>query len=745
MTDLSASHRHMLEPAARVGLLMRNCVNLVVASVTLADSGSSAEPRGVWVLGALACWSLYRVLTRSRRALPFAVDYLLALVVCVAIPLMLHDPQFYSSNTAPQAIAGTAVVSFAVSVSPLVSLPMTLGIAVAYAWGSAQILGWDRLGPVIALYYFALQWMTAALVRFILLRIATTVDRARNARAAAELNQQVGEAVRNYEREQLALLHDTAASTLLIVGQNGRLPADRLATQARRDLELLAESPWEASPPLVELVEALRRSAAHVRTPGRFEGRERLWLGGEDAKAIIAAFRETINNVDRHAGASELVVTVTSRSVVITDDGTGFDPQLPRTGRGVTDSILNRMHRAGGIALVTSAPGEGTRIELCWAQRPSESSIVPRADPDRFIERARARYGYALIAYALANLAVSVPHAAVNVEHGVLNAMLGVVAFASTLAAVPAIRRGYTRAARAAAAVLLAVTVLQPLLLDPDELGGYAHWSQGAVGWCLLPMLLGLSTRTGAMILIAYWAVGGGVEFISNPTDATLVNIGLGSASILGVQLFALVFNGLMRDAAAAAEVEVNAYKRLALRDSLERALRAEYQGRYAQLVDNVVPLLQALSDGALVDERLQARARAESRRMRALFDQAATFDHPFMQAVRPLVDGAETRQVEVTVDLTGELPEIPAADVDALLRPVAELIASTGDSARIVLTCSLKQVSVSAVCRGTTCVPRFVKDPRVEITTVDADDMVWLLVQRVPSPQGVDSHVLVG
>ncbi len=735
----------MAEAAAKVGLLMRNSVNLVVASVTLVDPGSTAEPRGSWIFAVLVCWSLYRLLTRSQHGIPFAVDYLFTLAVCVSLPVMVHDPLFYSSNTAPQAIAGTAVVSFAVSISPRVSLPMTVGIAACYAWGSAEILGWSQLGPVIALYYFALQWITAAVVRFVLLRIATTVDRARAARVAAEVNQQVGDAVRDYERDQLALLHDTAASTLLITGQDGGLPADRLADQARRDLELLAESPWEPPPPRVELVGELRKCATHMTTPGRFDGRDRLWLDGEDAKAVIAAFRETINNADRHASATQVTVTVTDGSVVVVDDGVGFDPQLPRTGRGVTDSIEGRMRRAGGSARITSVPGGGTTTELRWGREPAATSVALPEDPDRFIERARARYGLALAAYAVANLAVSVPHAALSVGHGGWSAVLGVVALVSTLAAVPAIRRGGTRPAWPAAVALLIVTVVQPLLLEPHMLGGYTHWSQGAIGWCMLPLLLGLPTRTGAAVLIGYWAVGGAVEFLCNPTAATAVNIGLGTASILGVQLFALVFNGLMRAAATAAQVEVDAHKRIALRDLVERALRAEYQRRYEQLVENVVPLLQALSNGVSVDEGMRARARAESRKMRALFDQVATFDHPVMQAVRPLMDAAETRQVGVTVDVAGQLPDLDPADVEALLGPVAELIERTSGSARIVVSCSAQDVSVSIVCQGLAGAPDLSANPRVEITTVDHDDTVWVLVHFAASTRDADSHALAG
>jgi hypothetical protein len=42
------------------------------------------------------------------------------------------------------------------------------------------------------------------------------------------------EEVRAFDREQLALLHDTVASTLLMVGRGVSLPAGRLAAQAYR-------------------------------------------------------------------------------------------------------------------------------------------------------------------------------------------------------------------------------------------------------------------------------------------------------------------------------------------------------------------------------------------------------------------------------------------------------------------------------------------------------------------------------
>ena len=93
-------------------------------------------------------------------------------------------------------------------------------------------------------------------------------------------------------------------------------------------------------------------------------------------------------------------------------------------------------------------------------------------------------------------------------------------------------------------------------------------------------------------------------------------------------------------------------------------AVREDYRRRYAQLVDNVQPLLERSSSGSTVDSDLQRAARAESRRLRALFDQATTFDHPLLLHLRPAVDAAEDRQVDVGVDINGELPDLTTDEI---------------------------------------------------------------------------------
>lgn len=684
-----AARYQLMSRAASVGLLMRNTVNLGVALISLVDPGSRAPSDGKWLMAILSAWSLYRVLTRSHKTVWLAVDYLLVLAVCLAIPVLVPDPDFYTSNTAPQAIAGTAVVSISVSVSVFASVPTTLGIAAAYACGAAAVTGWDNLPSVDALYYFAVQCVTASAIRFMLLRVAGAVDRARTDRAEAEVAERVSDAVRDYEHEQLALLHDTAASTLLMVGQDTSLPEMRLAAQARRDLALLHEGAWEPPPPRVELVAALQDCAAHLSTPVEFDGRERLWLPGQTAQPVIAAAREAMNNVDRHAQASLLRITVSEGSMQLQDDGIGFDIDEPRRGHGIDDSIIGRMKRARGQVRIASRPGAGTLTELYWPATPSTEVRPPSVDADRFVERARARYGMALTIYAVVNLAVTVP---------VGDAALGSVAALSALAAVPGILWQRWTYAWVAALAILVVAIAQPALLPQGQVLGYAHWAQAAIGWCVLPLMLALPSRVGASIMVGYWVINSALSIFRQPTAEMLVNIGLGSASILGLQLFALVFNGLMREAATVVEAENQARQLLLTRERISQALRTEYQRRYATIVDNVVPLLEALTRGDQVDSAMQLRARAECRRLRALFDQANTFDHPLMQRIRPLIDRAEARQVDVVTDLSGTLPDLDDTQIAALVTPLADVLNHAATSARVVLSGAGGDVEISVV-----------------------------------------------
>jgi signal transduction histidine kinase len=76
-----------------------------------------------------------------------------------------------------------------------------------------------------------------------------------------------------------------------------------------------------------------------------------------------------MTNSAKYSGAEEVDVfaeaTADRVSVFVRDRGVGFDPAaVPGDRRGISESIVGRMARAGGAASVSSAPGEGTEVEL---------------------------------------------------------------------------------------------------------------------------------------------------------------------------------------------------------------------------------------------------------------------------------------------------------------------------------------------------------------------------------------------
>jgi signal transduction histidine kinase len=86
--------------------------------------------------------------------------------------------------------------------------------------------------------------------------------------------------------------------------------------------------------------------------------------------------QESLTNIRRHAQATRASITLRRRSdggilLTIADDGQGFDPTaIPPQHFGL-EGIRQRAGLLGGIATVTSAPGQGTVVEVMLPPRPT--------------------------------------------------------------------------------------------------------------------------------------------------------------------------------------------------------------------------------------------------------------------------------------------------------------------------------------------------------------------------------------
>ena len=101
-----------------------------------------------------------------------------------------------------------------------------------------------------------------------------------------------------------------------------------------------------------------------------------------DAEVEINAYfliSEALANIVKHAEASRLHVEISVDDghlyVHVHDDGVGFDPHGPGHRGGLTH-MRDRVQALGGVLDLTSAPGEGTRVDAALPLRRPAGSVV---------------------------------------------------------------------------------------------------------------------------------------------------------------------------------------------------------------------------------------------------------------------------------------------------------------------------------------------------------------------------------
>jgi signal transduction histidine kinase len=173
------------------------------------------------------------------------------------------------------------------------------------------------------------------------------------------------ERARAEERAEMAArVHDSVLQTLTLI-QKDPTDARRLARRQERELRSWLYPTVAAG----TLVDAVERTAAEieevhgVRVEVVHTGDAPL---DDRADALVLAAREAMTNAARHSGTEEVSVFVEPTAVYVRDRGAGFDPDaVAADRRGLAESIRGRMERVGGTARITTAPGEGTEVELC--------------------------------------------------------------------------------------------------------------------------------------------------------------------------------------------------------------------------------------------------------------------------------------------------------------------------------------------------------------------------------------------
>lgn len=192
-------------------------------------------------------------------------------------------------------------------------------------------------------------------------------------RIVAQLREERVARIREQERAEVAaVVHDQVLHTLALIQRNAADSTSvvRLARGQERSLRSWLYKPTGS--PNERFAAALEQVGAEVEDTYGI-GVEIVIVGDADnddqVAALVAATREALVNAARHAKVSTVSLYAEAEAdqltVYVRDRGAGFNLSTVDDDRhGVSGSIIGRMQRHGGAAVVRSAPGEGTEVEL---------------------------------------------------------------------------------------------------------------------------------------------------------------------------------------------------------------------------------------------------------------------------------------------------------------------------------------------------------------------------------------------
>jgi signal transduction histidine kinase len=300
-------------------------------------------PAAVAVLGALLIWRAPAVAPRGRRG------------------WAAHPPSEPSPPREPSARV-LALGRPEVSRSGLgVALVLAGGFAFLWASGATRPAGEAVLAGLAVLIavalIFAPSWR----------RLARSLAAERNERIRSQERADVG-----------AHLHDSVLQTLALIQSSAEDPKQVAALARRQERELRG---WlaggDSREPGDTLAGALKATAAEVEAVAGGSV-EVVAVGDcpldERGGAVVAAAREAMLNAAKFAGEAPVSVYAEISGeriqVFVRDRGAGFDlTAVPQARRGVRESIIGRMRRAGGRAAVRSLTDGGTEVEITVDRR----------------------------------------------------------------------------------------------------------------------------------------------------------------------------------------------------------------------------------------------------------------------------------------------------------------------------------------------------------------------------------------
>ncbi|MBQ1045817.1 MULTISPECIES: sensor histidine kinase [unclassified Micromonospora] len=327
----------------------------------------------VVVLTAWSVWYAWRAFRHGIDGPLVTGDVALTTAAALAVPWLVAPEVLPGEASWIAVLASSTVINAQATAPARWSVPAGLLVTAAYVTG-ATMAG----NPVEARAHAG-----TLLVQTGSTAVMTAVMRRRIGRADAafadfqRLSHEavVARAAREAERRHNRDLHDTVLGTLTMVGLGAVPDSTTLRERCAHDLRTLtalAGARSASAADEADLDERLREVLAGMPGPAVTATLAPCRLPAEVATALADSAAAALANVARHApgAATSLRLAREGSAVVVevADDGPGFDPAtVPAHRYGLRESIHGRMATVGGRAVVTSAPGAGTRIRLEWS------------------------------------------------------------------------------------------------------------------------------------------------------------------------------------------------------------------------------------------------------------------------------------------------------------------------------------------------------------------------------------------
>lgn len=316
-------------------------------------------------------WSLLRLYQRRRptTTLTLFLDLAVVCVVGLTTPLTTSLSGVVNQTGFGVSVANPASLTFVWRPRRSTAALLSLTVSVCYLIGASLVPGVGPPWTLLSFYLLPIQAAVSRALVEIVLRAARAADRAAADRISTDVELEVAAARRAAEREHWAVLHDTAASTLLMVGDGVPLAANsRIREQAGRDLATLDQVGQELPDAVGDLVDSVRHLVSRSPLDVGLDVRGRPIVPHRVQIAATAAVGELLTNVVRHAQVNSAEITIEGLEqgfdIWVTDFGVGFEPE--KVGVGLRESVIGRMSRIGGTVVIDSVPGRGTAVVIGW-------------------------------------------------------------------------------------------------------------------------------------------------------------------------------------------------------------------------------------------------------------------------------------------------------------------------------------------------------------------------------------------